>query len=192
LVIDIDAAFTEDAPIANPTLNPNDNTMGPTGLDEMGDVDAAFKEADKVVEFSTNRTYNPYAGVEAGSSVARMLGDQLEVWVHSQNAQTRVSQIMGVLNIPKNLIISHSPYGGGSFGEGETPGGICAPFAALGAVITQRPVKFIFDAPVSHFYGGSTDYGRSDIKVGFKNDGTITALNLIIVKVILVSCLTAI
>jgi CO/xanthine dehydrogenase Mo-binding subunit len=37
-------------------------------------------------------------------------------------------------------------------------------------------VKFKLDGAVSHFYGGSLDYARDNLKVGFNNNGKITAV----------------
>jgi CO/xanthine dehydrogenase Mo-binding subunit len=174
-VLDPDAALEEGAPIADPENNPEDNILVPYTTEEIGDVDAGFKEADGIAEFSTSRAYNTYAGVEAGSSVARMLGNQLEVWIHTQEV-SNTSKVSTLCGIPVNMLNAHGPYGGGTYGHGKVPGASCAPLAVLSAMLTRRPVKFLYDAAVSHFYGGSDDYGKSNIKVGFKNDGTITAV----------------
>jgi CO/xanthine dehydrogenase Mo-binding subunit len=48
--------------------------------------------------------------------------------------------------------------------------------AALLAKRTGRPVKFAFSRR-DDFYGGSMDEGNYYFKVGFKNDGTITAVH---------------
>jgi CO/xanthine dehydrogenase Mo-binding subunit len=88
-VLDIDKAIESGAPIAKPLINPETNLITPTFTEQMGNVEQALAEADNTIEFSTNRNYHTWAGVEAGSSVARILGDKVEVWVHGQGPGTR-------------------------------------------------------------------------------------------------------
>jgi CO/xanthine dehydrogenase Mo-binding subunit len=175
-VIDIDKALESGAPLAKPLLNSKNNFITPTFTEEMGDVEKALAEADQKIEFSTDRTYHTWAGVESGSAVARVLGDQVEVWVHGQKVGTTATNISNIFGIPNHLVKVHSPYNGGTYGHGTLPGQLCSPLAVLCTLIAQRPVKFMMDGAVSHFYGGSLDYSRDDIKVGFNNDGKITAV----------------
>ena len=174
-VLDIDSSLESGAPIARPHQNPDNNILE-TWTEELGDVEQGFAEADHVAEFTTNRTYITWAGVEAGSCVARLIGEHLELWVHVQSPSDAVDAISTIFEYPKNKINIHFPYNGGTYGGGGSPGQACMPLAVIGTLLTQRPVKFMLDGAVSHFYGGSMDFSVGDIKVGFKDDGKITAL----------------
>jgi len=175
-VLDMDEAIKTGAPLARPQVNPDNNLICPSFIDEMGNTEQALLEAENTVEFSTYRRYHTWAGVEAGSSVARLLGDTVEVWVHGQKAGATQSSISKIYHIPLNRVKVHSPYHGGTYGHGTLPGQLSAPLAVLCALITQRPVKFVMDGAVSHFYGGSLDYSRDDLTIGFNNDGKIKAV----------------
>jgi xanthine dehydrogenase molybdenum-binding subunit len=63
--VDIDTSLKGEV-IANPNANPDDNKIT-FRLEQMGDAEAAFKKSDHVVSFSTYRSVNTWAGVEAGT-----------------------------------------------------------------------------------------------------------------------------
>ena len=174
-VLDIDEALEENAPLSNPEHYPESNLMGRTSQ-EYGNVDEALNDSDKVVSFTLNRPNHTWAGVEAGSAVARILGDKIEVWVHSQRPYESITGLSGTFGVPENMVFGHFPYNGGTFGQGQLPCKMCVPPAVLCAFATKRPVKFMINMCVSGFYGGSQDFCRTDVKVGFNDDGTITSV----------------
>ncbi len=174
-VVDIDSSLKGDV-IANPKANPDNNKIT-YRLETMGDTEAAFKAADKVVEFSTNRTVNTWAGVEAGSCVARVQGGEIELWIHTQSPTSTLQNAMRLFQVPMNALVAHFPYNGATYGHGSYPGASCVNLAILSTLITQRPVKVMLGAGPSHFMGGSMDYAKTDVKIGFMNDGKITAVH---------------
>jgi xanthine dehydrogenase molybdenum-binding subunit len=173
-VLDVKEAYDGDT-IANPRANPDNNQLS-YHLEEMGDPEAAFKASDNVVEFSTYRTVNTWAGVEAGSCIARVQGDEIEVWIHTQSPTSTLQNAMNLFKVPMNTLNAHFPFNGATYGEGSSPGAACVNLAILSTLTVKRPVKIILGCGASHFMGGSMDYGKTEMKVGFNNDGKINAV----------------
>ena len=103
------------------------------------------------------------------------------MWVHAQQAYHVKMLISEWLNLPMNKITVHSPYQGCSFGGRGNPAnhsenGINI-LAALLARRTGRPVKLVYDRSET-FFGESGDMMVGYFKVGAKNDGTITAVEM--------------
>jgi xanthine dehydrogenase molybdenum-binding subunit len=163
---------------------------------EVGDVEAAFKEADKVIEYTIHRAMNSPAGVEAMACVAQWRGDYLDVWVHHQeNPHSKLAKMdMGGRGGGMGM-----PFGGfGGFGgsqgfthsskisitfpyQGSWYGGLSwlaysDLFIRLAVILARRakgaPVKLLYDE--SNFYCGGDEAGIYTCKVGAKRDGTVT------------------
>jgi len=179
-VVDAEAALQPGAPIINPELNATSNrTSGPTTSNPMGDVDAGFKDATHVVEFHKGRVPHTFITPEAGVAVAQWRGDTLEVWSHEQDGDTHGPEELikrGFSN--KRNMMFHSPFQGAIYG-GQTHGGYNEAMtfiAVMAAKRTNRPVKAIYDN--MPFHGVESCTGTGKFKVGFKDDGTITAIQL--------------
>lgn len=179
-VLDPEEALAPGAPIANPEFFPDGNyyNEGLMDVEEFGDVERGFAEADKIMEFSFKRSHNTWIGPERPCGVFRWNGDYPEVWVKQQRphiARRAIASWFDGVSVEK--IEMHCLYQGASFGgwsqvSWNLGGHHCA---ALVAKRTGRPVKWIFNRR-EDFYGGSADEGVYYFKVGAKNDGTITAV----------------
>jgi xanthine dehydrogenase molybdenum-binding subunit len=83
------------------------------------------------------------------------------------------------LGIQQAQIIKHSPYAGGQFGNWELGFGPQMAQVAIAALISKKtglPVKVVNRREDEHF--GEMDNGTYNCKVGFKKDGTITAVQV--------------
>ena len=159
----------------------------------QGDVEQGFAEADHIKSFTFRDEEDVWAGVEALSCVAVWRGEHLDIWVHSQTpnpAQLRLAgyhdfvavgyfmraRLLGDVFSPANKVHVHSVYQGGQFGGPNWNTFYCnyPLIAAWLAKRTQRPVKHLLDA--SHFCNRGYDEATHYMEVGFKNDGTITAI----------------
>jgi len=179
-VLDPEEALKPDAPLAHPELLPNGNHYNAGLLDvlELGDISQGFAEADKVIEFRSERRLHTWIGPERPCGVFRWNGDCPEVWVKQQRphiAKRVISSWFG--GVPMNKIKMHCLYQGASFGGwSQTPWNMAGHYcAAVLAKRTGRPVKWTFTRR-EDFYGGEMDEGVYYYKVGAKNDGTITAV----------------
>ncbi len=178
-VLDPEAALEPGAPLADPESHPEGNLYGQlTAVEEHGDVEKGFAEADKIIEFKLRQGLNTWIGPERPCGVFRWNGEYPEVWVKQQRPHICKRVIASWFGgIPMNRIQIHCLYQGASFGgwsqvEWNMGGHYCA---AVLAKRTGRPVKWIFNRR-EDFYGGEMDEGVYYFKVGAKLDGTITAV----------------
>ena len=179
-VLDVEKALEPNAPLANPEVFPHGNwhNEGWFDVEELGDVEKGFAEADTILKFTSKRHLHTWIGPERPCGVVRWNGEYPEVWVKQQRphiCKRVISTWFG--GIPMNRIQLHCLYQGASFGgwsqiAWNMGGCYCA---LLLARRTGRPVKWLFDRR-EDFYGGEMDEGTYHFKVGAKKDGTITAV----------------
>ncbi len=186
-MLDPVAASEPGTPLTFPERYIDGNHWNRGAYDELlhGDIKKGFAEADKVVEFTIKRTANTWVGPERPCGVWKWNGDYAEIWLKHQRIhlpKSRISEWFG--GIPMSKIEIHSPYQGASFGGWSQIDWNLGPLfcAALVAKRTGRPVKYIFTRR-EDFFGGSMDEGTYQCKVGFKNDGTITAVEAVLYHV---------
>jgi xanthine dehydrogenase molybdenum-binding subunit len=104
--------------------------------------------------------------------------DTLEVWQGGEQIPLHALYSI-MLEIPESKILTHAPYAGGQFGGWDVSlySQCChIPLAALLSKKTKMPVKLYNRRQDEHF--GEMDEGVFNCKVGFKNDGTITAVDI--------------
>ncbi len=180
-LLDPVAACEPGATLVYPERFPDGNHFNGGVLDafEDGDIKKGFAEADKVVEFRFDRTANTWVGPERPCGVWRWNADCPEIWLKHQRpylSKSRISDWFG--GIPMNKITIHVPHQGGSFGGWAQIDWNLGPLwcAGYASKKTGRPVKYVFNRR-EDFFGGASDEGVYFVKVGFKNDGTITAVD---------------
>jgi CO/xanthine dehydrogenase Mo-binding subunit len=178
-VLDPEEAIKPGAPIANPEAIPGTNVdPQATYIEKHGDVEKGFAEADKIIEFKFRKNLDTWIGPERPCGVFRWNGEYPEVWIKQQRPHISKRHIATWFGgIPMNRIDIHCLYQGASFGgwsqaSWNLGGHYCA---ALVSRRLNRPVKWTFNRR-EDFYGGEMDEGVYYYKVGFKMDGTITAV----------------
>lgn len=181
-VIDTEKALEPTAPLANPDAYPEGNyyNRGMLDIDELGDVEKGFSEADIVLEFKVQRRLHTWIGPERPCGVFRWNGEYPEVWVKQQRPQICKRVISSWFGgIPMNRIVVHCLYQGASFGGwSQVPWNMGGHYcAAVIARRTGRPVKWIFNRR-EDFYGGQMDEGVTYYRVGAKENGEITAVKV--------------
>ena len=150
---------------------------------ENPDLDAGFAEADVIIEEKLDYAKMYHAGSESRSYVFQWQGDQLHVWSNSQTPNTQGPNAQGdrlliprYIGIPSSNMKVHQVFNGGSFG-----GKISLEHSFVACAILARKIG---NFPVNYFQSRSDEQGREDagivcnIKIGAKNDGTITAISL--------------
>ncbi len=142
-----------------------------------GDVDAALKTADFIIEkeFTTPFVEHAYLETE-GSVCVPKYGGRIEVYGSIQHPFSARRFVAAHLGIPEAEVEVFSHPTGGSFGgKDDTAAMICAR-TALAAVLINRPVKMIYDREWSM----KESYKRPAYSIkytyGFKNDGTISGV----------------
>jgi len=175
------AAADPSAPLSFPERFGDGNHFNRGAYDELahGDLKKGLAEADRVVEFSFKRTANTWVGPERPCGVWKWNGDSPEIWLKHQRVhlpKSRMSEWFG--GIPMSKIEIHSLNQGASFGGWCQVDWNLGPLWCAACVSRRvgRPVKYTLNRR-EDFFGGSMDEGTYFVKVGFKNDGSITAVD---------------
>jgi len=178
-VLDQEAALKDDAvkiwPEGNISLNARNEAV--PNVSKRGDVAQGFGEADRVIEerYSTVMCHN--AQMEPRSVVAHWEGDKLTVYTPTGGIANCHHDIARDLGIPDEKVRVICHYMGGNFGNKNQNQDTDLITAVL-AKEAGAPVKLEFsrkeDFVGMHGRWPTVQY----YKVGVKNDGTLTAIQL--------------
>ena len=181
-VVDVREAMRDDAPLLD-----EERTTRALGEDTgkksniathnqhaMGDLEAGFAEADVIVEreFHTATIHQGY--IEPHNTTVWWKNDgSVTVWVSTQGPFEIRSQVSEVLNVPVSKVkVIPCEIGGGFGGKFPT---YMEPAAAIMSHKTGQPVKMIMSRTEVFQGTGPAPGSYMKIKMGAKNDGTITA-----------------
>jgi carbon-monoxide dehydrogenase large subunit len=144
---------------------------------ERGDLNAAFKEAHKIVKQRLVHQRLAPIAIEARAVLARYLADakELTVWSSTQIPHILRSHLAPMLKLPENQVRVIAPDVGGGFGSKLN---VYAEEALLGylALELNRPVKWIEERSENM---QATIHGRGqvgEVAAAVKKDGTILGL----------------
>jgi CO/xanthine dehydrogenase Mo-binding subunit len=142
---------------------------------KRGDVEAAFRQSDVVVEreFRTETVHQGYIEPHTATALARSDG-QITVWTSTQGSFPARDQIATILKLPLSRIKVVPAEIGGGFG-GKIPVYL-EPLAILLSRKSGRPVKLGMTRAEVFQCTGPAGAMFSRIKIGAKKDGTLTAL----------------
>ena len=171
-VIDDEAALAPDAPV----IHEGGNVVGEPSVRERGDLAAGFAAADFVVERTFHTPCEIHAPMEPHGSVARWDGNRLTVWDSTQGVFSVQQAMASALGLPLANVRVIGHYMGGGFGA-KLETGKYTVFAALMARMTGRPVKFFLPREDCFRVTGNRPGNKITIKLGVKNDGTLTAMD---------------
>ena len=141
---------------------------------EFGDIDKGFAEADVVIEreFDTAMVHQGY--IEPHNATATWDEEgRITIWTSTQGAFAARRQVAGILRVADSQVKVVPLEIGGGFG-GKIPTYL-EPVAAILARETGRPVKLLMERTAVFEATGPTPGSWMKVKVGVKNDGTITA-----------------
>lgn len=179
-VLDQEEALKPGAPLVDETTESNVLAPAPRTFEE-GDIEEGFKEADETIEWTAKRSYNSDVAPEPLCCVARYNSDYyLEVWVRTQVVGFWRNRIANQFGMPYNRVVMHTLYQGSMYGGWNwrtTSADMMPPLAVMLAMRTGRPVKVLWGRR-GEFGGGTDDIVNLYCKAGFKNDGTITAVEV--------------
>ncbi|MCH8869488.1 MAG: xanthine dehydrogenase family protein molybdopterin-binding subunit [Chloroflexi bacterium] len=140
-----------------------------------GDIDKGFAEADVVVEREYNTVTVHQGYIEPQNATALWNNDgRLHIWCSTQGAFSARDALAGILGLPVSQIRVTPMEIGGGFG-GKIPVYL-EPIAALLSKKTGHAVKAVMSRADVFEATGPTSGSNMKIKIGAKNDGTITAL----------------
>jgi isoquinoline 1-oxidoreductase beta subunit len=142
------------------------STQLPTPATNVGDVDAAFASAAKVVEASYDYAMVSHQQLEPGTSTGWWHDGTMELWTPSQTADRGITQVAKLLKLPEDKVTIHQTRAGGGFGRRLSNDYLCE--AAAIAMKVNAPVKLqwmreddfahdLFRAPGFHYLKGAVD-----------------------------------
>ena len=120
-VLDAEEGLKPEAPLVNPEMYPNGNYYNEGFLDveQHGDIERGFAEADKIIEFKCKRLLHTWIGPERPCGVFRWNGEYPEIWVKQQRPLINKRVLSAWYGgVPMNRIQVHCPYQGAIFGGG--------------------------------------------------------------------------
>ena len=142
---------------------------------ERGDVDAAFAEADVVVEAEYRTHTVLHNALETHQSVCRWEGDTLEVYVSTQFIWGVRDDIAEELGLPPDRVRVICNFMGGGFGAKNGPGDQTYIAIAL-ADQTGRPVRCALTRREENLATGNRNATVQRLRAGARSDGTLVAL----------------
>lgn len=173
-VLDLDTA--RDHPEIGLGASSKDNVSKVVDL-AFGDVDAAFRSSDVVMEGDFHFEGTAHAPIEPHCAIARVDADGLlTVWSSTQVPHYLHRELSRVLELSPARIRVIQPPVGGAFGGKSEPFGHEMVVAKL-AMTTGRPVKILLTREEEFYVHRGRHPMRLHFKVGAKNDGTLTGID---------------
>lgn len=192
-VVDLDKARSTDAPLVFPGAadqagsaggggGPHDvpqtgNVHGPS-IKKIGDIDQSLKDAHVVAEGRYTTQVQTHSALETHGVVADWKPEMLTVWASTQGTASVRDELAAFFKIPKSQVRVITEYMGGGFGAkfGAGNPGIAA--AALSKQ-TGAPIRLMLDRKEEHLSVGNRPSSDQMLRIGAKNDGTITGIHLV-------------
>jgi len=178
-VIDANEALKPDAP----KIAPNGNLSVGKGAfsapieESWGDLDKGFNEADRVFEDTYISKHVNNAQIERRVSVAKWDGGKLTVFASTQGVSNARTDIAKDFGLPLSKVRVVCKYMGGGFGNKNQAQDYDYMTAVL-AKMTSQPVKLEFTREDDYIGMHGRWSSEQHYKIGVKNDGTITAVQL--------------
>jgi xanthine dehydrogenase YagR molybdenum-binding subunit len=172
-VIDPEEALEPDAPTVHGDTNLEEDVI----LQERGDIEQGFADADVTVLETFTVGAHIHAPMESFGSVAKWEGKDLTIWDSTQGVYTVMFNVGRALGVSYNNVRVICPYVGGGFGAKLRTGKYTV-IAALLARMTARPVKLFLSREETFKCVGNRPAAKMTVKAGARKDGTLTALQL--------------
>ena len=141
-----------------------------------GDVAAAFREADLVVEntYTTPMVHHGY--IEPHCCIVEAKGEGADVRASTKSLFALRDHMAGALGIPAHKIVAHPGYIGGDFGGKGDANDIALCYALSRK--TGRPVKYLMDYTEELASGNPRHASVTTVKTGVKKNGLIVAQHM--------------
>jgi xanthine dehydrogenase molybdenum-binding subunit len=160
--------------------NAGDGQM-PTGkaTDEwaFGDVDAAMKKADLVLDETFMTQSTGHQPLETRTAMAYWQNGKLYLHGSTQSTVQTVSSVARWVGVPPSQVVMISEYTGGGFGS-KIPGAVSMCIPALLSKKANAPVMMRITREDEHFIGRARPGILARTKIGFRKDGRIVAIDM--------------
>lgn len=146
---------------------------------QRGDIAQGFAEADEIVDLTFNSLTVHQGYIETQACLVNINPlRQLDVYTSTQAAFYCRNRVAETVGLPVHQVNVHPMPVGGGFGGKFV---LIEPLVAAVAVKTKRPVLFQYTRMEDFLAGNPAPDCRIQLKVGAKKDGTITALQSVVV-----------
>lgn len=156
-------------------LEKTGNRAKPAGEQVQGDPDAAFKQADVVMEGEYGIPVITHCCLEAHGQTVAWAGNKVEFMASTQNVSAVGDDMAKGLEIPATSVHVHQDHVGGGFGSKFQADRWGIEAAKLSKASGGKPVKFFLDRAPELFIAGVRPSLYGKVKVGAKRDGTLIA-----------------
>jgi CO/xanthine dehydrogenase Mo-binding subunit len=148
----------------------------------FGDVEAGFKEADLIVERVMHQQTTSHQPLESRSAMAYWQNGKCYLHVSTQSLARTVASVAGWVGVKPDELVLISEYTGGGFGS-KIPGAQSMAIPALmSKKLNGRPVMMRISRAEETCIGRVRPGYQGWIKMGFKKDGRVTAIDTYIVE----------
>lgn len=159
---------------------PTDAEAGETTV--WGDVDKGFAEADVVVEHTQYQQSTSHQPLETRTAMAYWQNGKLYLHGSTQSVSRTVAAVAGWVGVPQTDVVVISEYCGGGFGS-KIPGAQSMAIPALlSKKLNGRPVMMRISREEETYIGRTRPGFQAWAKMGFKKDGTVTAVDAFIIE----------
>lgn len=159
-----------------------DLPMGEPGVEwSYGELERGFEDASLILDESFVTASNAHHSMEPRSAMAFWQNGKCHVYGSTQSQSIVVPGLARYIGIEPEDLVYISQYCGGGFGS---KGG-AYPLMAIPALLskkTSRPVLMRISRAEEYFLGSARIGFQGRIKLGFREDGRITAVDLYIVQ----------
>ena len=153
-----------------------------TETSSFGDIEKGFKEADLIVERDMYQQTTPHQPLETRSAMAYWQNGKCYMHVSTQSLARTVASVAGWVGIKPDELVLISEYTGGGFGS-KIPGAQSMAIPALmSKKLNGRPVMMRISRAEETYIGRVRPGYQGWIKMGFKKDGRVTAIDTFIVE----------
>ena len=147
-----------------------------TGEFVYGDVEAALKSADLVLDETFNGSSTGHQPLEPRSAMAYWQNGKLYMHAGTQSTVQTVASVATSVGIKPEEVVLISEYTGGGFGS-KIPGAIFYAIPALLSKKANAPVMMRITREEEHYIGRARPGLLSRVKVGFRKDGKILVID---------------
>src|SRR5438552_5022875 len=142
-----------------------------------GNLEEGFKKADLTLDETFVTQSTGHQPLETRTAMAYWQNGKLYLHGSTQSTVQTVASVARWTGVPANQVHIISEYTGGGFGS-KIPGSIFMAIPALLSKKANAPVMMRITREEEHFIGRARPGIRARVKVGFRKDGRITAIDM--------------
>jgi xanthine dehydrogenase molybdenum-binding subunit len=146
-----------------------------------GDLDAGFKQADLVLDETFHTQSTSHQPLETRTAMAYWQNGKLHLHCSTQSVVQTVASVAQWVGVAPEQVVLISEYTGGGFGS-KIPGTHTVAVPALLAKKCGAPVMMRISREEEHFIGRSRPSLLARVRIGFRKDGRVTAVDLYVLQ----------